>query len=202
MRARERSGLPRFAWCLVVAAALALGACHDEAKDQADKDLVEDAVNQEAPFCTCTEDPYAAVDVLKEVPELRVTLVTYLLCIVLGASGNLVTLFTMATADRKNKSGTNIFLISLSVRKSFLKVPWEHCSRRLYVLVVFPTCGGIRTGVSMPILAGSFPCWLRASWERVDSRRLPYMDTDSSTRAGTGCTDYSLSVAVLPTANL
>ncbi len=91
------------------------------------KDLVAEALlgsgsDAAAPFCTCTDDPYKSVDVLKEVPELRVTLVTYLICIVLGAGGNLVTLFTMATADRKNKSGTNIFLISLSVSHKHLAI--------------------------------------------------------------------------------
>ncbi len=77
-------------------------------------DLSED----ESVFCTCTEDPFDAVDVFKEVPYLRVTLATYFICIVFGAVGNLITLFTMATADRKNKTGTNIFLISLSVSTS------------------------------------------------------------------------------------
>ena len=43
------------------------------------------------------------------------TLATYFICIGFGAVGNLITLFTMATADRKNKSGTNVFLISLTV---------------------------------------------------------------------------------------
>lgn len=71
--------------------------------------------NDESTFCTCTKDPFDAVDVFKEVPYLRVTLATYFICIVFGAVGNLITLFTMATADRKNKTGTNIFLISLSV---------------------------------------------------------------------------------------
>jgi hypothetical protein len=87
----------------------------------------------EAPFCTCTEDPYDAVDVLKEVPELRVTLVTYFVCIIFGAVGNLITLFTMATADRKNKSGTNIFLISLSVSLEFF-------TRELVELLHFSCC--------------------------------------------------------------
>lgn len=76
-----------------------------------------DLTSSESMFCTCTEDPYDAVDVFQEVPYLRVTLVTYFICIVFGAMGNVITLVTMATADRKNKSGTNIFLISLSVRK-------------------------------------------------------------------------------------
>ena len=70
---------------------------------------------EEAMFCTCTKDPFDAVDVFQEVPYLRVTLATYFICIVFGALGNLITLFTMATADRKNKTGTNIFLISLTV---------------------------------------------------------------------------------------
>ena len=67
-------------------------------------------------FCTCVEDPYDAINVLKQVPELQLTLVTYSLCIVAGVGGNVITLFTMATADRKNKTVTNVFLISLTVR--------------------------------------------------------------------------------------
>ena len=47
------------------------------------------------------------------------TLTTYFICIGFGAIGNLLTLFTMATADRKNKSGTNMFLISLAVSMNF-----------------------------------------------------------------------------------
>ena len=69
--------------------------------------------------CTCIEDPYDVVNVLKSVPEIKVTLVTYALCMVLGIGGNLITLVTMATADRKNKSVTNLFLISLAVRPFF-----------------------------------------------------------------------------------
>jgi hypothetical protein len=34
---------------------------------------------------------------------------------VAGVGGNVITLFTMATADRKNKTVTNVFLISLTV---------------------------------------------------------------------------------------
>ena len=69
-------------------------------------------------YCTCIEDPSDAVEAIQEVPYLRVTLATYFVCIGFGAIGNLITLFTMATADRKNKTGTNIFLISLTVRAS------------------------------------------------------------------------------------
>jgi hypothetical protein len=36
---------------------------------------------------------------------------------VAGVGGNVITLLTMATADRKNKTVTNVFLISLTVRK-------------------------------------------------------------------------------------
>ena len=42
-------------------------------------------------------------------------LLTYALCIAFGSIGNAVTLMTMASTDRKNKSATNVFLISLSV---------------------------------------------------------------------------------------
>ena len=70
----------------------------------------------ELDYCTCIEDPSDAVEAIQEVPYLRVTLATYFVCIGFGAIGNLITLFTMATADRKNKTGTNIFLISLTVR--------------------------------------------------------------------------------------
>ena len=56
---------------------------------------------------------------LTQVPELRWMLLTYALCIAFGVIGNAVTLITMATADRKNKSVTNVFLISLTV--SYLK---------------------------------------------------------------------------------
>ena len=76
-------------------------------------------------FCTCTEDPYDAVDVFQEVPFLRVTLATYFICIGFGGVGNLLTLFTMATADRKTKTGTNIFLISLSVSMNRLSYSCE-----------------------------------------------------------------------------
>ena len=79
-------------------------------------------------FCTCTKDPFDAVDVFKEVPYLRVTLATYFICIVFGALGNLITLVTMATADRKNKTGTNIFLISLSVSSRSLLLLTPLCS--------------------------------------------------------------------------
>ncbi len=47
---------------------------------------------------------------------------TYSLCIVAGVGGNVITLFTMATADRKNKTVTNVFLISLTVIKTQLNV--------------------------------------------------------------------------------
>lgn len=69
----------------------------------------------ELDYCTCIEDPSDAVEAIQEVPYLRVTLATYFVCIGFGAIGNLITLFTMATADRKNKTGTNIFLISLTI---------------------------------------------------------------------------------------
>ena len=52
---------------------------------------------------------------IEQVPELQMTLVTYALCILAGVAGNVLTLFTMATADRKNKTVTNVFLISLTV---------------------------------------------------------------------------------------
>ena len=50
-----------------------------------------------------------------QVPELRWMLLTYALCIAFGSIGNAVTLITMATADRKTKTVTNVFLISLAV---------------------------------------------------------------------------------------
>ena len=53
--------------------------------------------------------------VFLKVPELRWMLLIYALCIAFGSIGNIVTLITMATADRKTKSVTNIFLISLAV---------------------------------------------------------------------------------------
>jgi len=42
--------------------------------------------NSSSEFCTCTEDPYDAVNVLKEVPELQLTVITYALCIVAGGN--------------------------------------------------------------------------------------------------------------------
>ena len=63
--------------------------------------------------CTCVDDPDAFHP--SNVPYLKVTLATHFICIIFGTVGNLITLFTMGTADRKNKTGTNIFLISLSV---------------------------------------------------------------------------------------
>ena len=71
---------------------------------------------EDVPFCMCMEDPSIVV---KEVPYLRVTLTTYFVCIGFGAIGNLITLLTMATADRKNTDRTNIFLISLTVSQVF-----------------------------------------------------------------------------------
>ena len=64
------------------------------------------------PDCACVDDP----EDFQKVPYLSVTLATHFICIIFGTVGNLITLFTMGTADRKNKTGTNIFLISLSVR--------------------------------------------------------------------------------------
>ena len=52
---------------------------------------------------------------MAEVPHLRETVATYFVCIGFGAIGNLITLFTMATADRKTRTNTNVFLISLTV---------------------------------------------------------------------------------------
>ena len=63
--------------------------------------------------CTCVEDPDQFRN--QQNPDLLHILATHFICIIFGAVGNLITLFTMGTADRRNKTGTNIFLISLSV---------------------------------------------------------------------------------------
>ena len=47
-------------------------------------------------------------------------LLIYALCITVGGIGNAVTLITMATADRKTKTVTNVFLISLAVGKKLM----------------------------------------------------------------------------------
>ena len=52
---------------------------------------------------------------MKSVPETKLILVTYILCMIIGISGNLITMVTMATVEKKHKCVTNIFLISLAV---------------------------------------------------------------------------------------
>ena len=63
--------------------------------------------------CTCVDDPDQFRN--QQNPDLLHILATHFICIIFGAVGNLITLFTMGTADHRNKTGTNIFLISLSV---------------------------------------------------------------------------------------
>ena len=61
------------------------------------------------------EDPLEKVKMMKSVPETKLILVTYILCMIIGISGNLITMVTMATVEKKHKCVTNIFLISLAV---------------------------------------------------------------------------------------
>ncbi len=50
---------------------------------------------------------------------MRVTLITYAVCILFGALGNLVVLVAMvAGGDRKSRTTTNVFLASLAVSVS------------------------------------------------------------------------------------
>ena len=56
---------------------------------------------------------------LNNVPEIKATLVIYALCMVLGIAGNLITLVTMCTDDRRTKTVTNVFLTSLAVKNPF-----------------------------------------------------------------------------------
>ena len=67
---------------------------------------------------------------------------------------------------------------------------WMH---PCWLRIVISACGGIRTGRKRPTYVSFAPCWLMASWERVDCS-WHHNDcytglTGSSTRAGTGCTD-------------
>ena len=56
-----------------------------------------------------------------KVPEMRIILVTYGLCIAFGVVGNLMVLVAMlADADRKSRTTTNVFLASLAVSQSVL----------------------------------------------------------------------------------
>ena len=72
----------------------------------------------------------------------------------------------------------------LSIKKVSTWYVWKVFSTYGYwFLVVFSACGGIRSGISMPVLAA---CWLRASWVRVDC--LTGL-TGSSIQAGSGCTN-------------
>lgn len=83
--------------------------------------------------CTCVKDPDEFHP--SNVPYIKVTLATHFICIIFGTVGNLITLFTMGTADRKNKTGTNIFLISLSVsytKTQFLKIYLVSYSNTLF----------------------------------------------------------------------
>ncbi|CAB4069271.1 CCKAR [Lepeophtheirus salmonis] len=66
-------------------------------------------------ICRCMNDPNSALYAGQHLPELTLNLVTYVICIVLGLFWNLITLFVMIKGDRKNRSVTNIFLISLAV---------------------------------------------------------------------------------------
>ena len=61
------------------------------------------------------EDPLGQVKMMKSVPETKLILVAYSLCMIIGISGNLITMVTMATVEKKHKCVTNIFLISLAV---------------------------------------------------------------------------------------
>ena len=73
------------------------------------------------------KDPNSAVNVLNNVPEIKATLVIYALCMVLGIAGNLITLVTMCTDDRRTKTVTNVFLTSLAVKKILLSQHFLVC---------------------------------------------------------------------------
>ena len=67
----------------------------------------------------------------------------------------------------------------------------------IVVVFVFSTCGGVRTGSKQSVLTAYY-VQLRASWERTHGLFVapPLEDcltgiTSSSTRAGTGCTDFA-----------
>ena len=51
-----------------------------------------------------------------------------------------------------------------------LSKPFPECKycHKKYAIICFSACGGMRTGRNMSVLL-FFPCWLWASWERVDS---------------------------------
>ncbi|CAB4069297.1 CCKAR [Lepeophtheirus salmonis] len=65
--------------------------------------------------CRCMEDPTSALHTGQHVPELTLSLVTYIICIILGVFWNLFTLLVMIKGDRKSRNATNLFLISLAV---------------------------------------------------------------------------------------
>ncbi len=53
--------------------------------------------------------------IYSQVPEISIALVTYVVCIVFGFVGNALVLVAMIRADRKGRTATNVFLISLAV---------------------------------------------------------------------------------------
>jgi hypothetical protein len=67
--------------------------------------------------CICMATPEDANNVMAQIPEMKFTLAFYLLCIVLGASGNLIIVVSMAVAADRSRTSTNVFLVSLAVRR-------------------------------------------------------------------------------------
>ncbi len=55
-------------------------------------------------LCLCVDSPSAATDVMSQVPEMRVTLITYAVCMAFGAAGNIIVLVALAMGkDRKSR---------------------------------------------------------------------------------------------------
>jgi hypothetical protein len=67
--------------------------------------------------CICMAMPEDANNVMVQIPEMKFTLAFYLLCMVLGASGNLIIVVSMAVAAERSRAATNVFLVSLAVRR-------------------------------------------------------------------------------------
>ena len=82
--------------------------------------LLCDQFSGNGEICACVASPEAATDLMSQLPEMKMTLATYAVCITLGAGGNAAILLAMAAgAERKARTATNYFLISLAVRHVF-----------------------------------------------------------------------------------
>ena len=79
-----------------------------------------DELENKSVQCFCLDDPEASHDVWGN-PEMQLNFATHIFCIILGVLGNVVTLLAMTKGDRKARSATNSFLISLAVSSKHIK---------------------------------------------------------------------------------